>query len=105
MRISVSGVFRLGAPILHQMDFVGRYHSCSALVGVCGRGLVEKHTKSDLLSTHRRLDCLHLTVTVTERLHNTVSNTHSRIESVLHSKYPNSYIAQPVESDVPQECI
>ena len=83
------------------MPTVGRYHSCSTLVGVCGRGLVEKHTKSDLLSTHSRLDCLHLTVTVTERLHNTVSNTHSRIESVLHSKHPNTYL----DYDIPEEAL
>ena len=43
---------------------------------------VDKHRV--IIIEHRRPSCLHLTVTDLElRLHNTVSNPHSRIESVL----------------------
>ena len=47
-----------------------------------GEVWVDKHRV--LIIEHRRPSCLHLTVTDMElRLHNTVSNPHSRIESVL----------------------
>ena len=54
---------------------------------------VDKHRV--IIIEHRRPSCLHLTVTDLElRLHNTVSNPHSRIESFLHYKYSQHMLLQ-----------
>ena len=51
---------------------------------------IDKHRV--IITEHRHPSCLHLTVTDLElRLHNTVSNSHSRIESVLALQFSGQY--------------